>query len=95
MWNQKFILLCLILFGIGVVTAPIQLLFPVYIEDELGESPWFTARGYKRYQYCWGGVFALAGGMLSDRLLGRRRTLIVGMTGALIAGAVFITRNPL
>lgn len=93
MWNHKFILLCLILFGAGVVTAPIELLFPVYVEDALGESAWFTAR-LKAIPILLGGLFALVGGVLSDRF-GRRRTLIVGMTGALVAGAVFITRNPL
>ena len=81
MWNHRFVLLCVILLGVGAVTSPIELLFPVYVEDALGKSVWFAAT-LRAIQIGLGGLFALLGGALSDRF-GRKLTLIIGMTGAL------------
>ena len=93
MWNRQFISLCLILLAAGLVTAPIELLFPVYVEDALGKTVWFAAL-LRAIPIALGGLFALVGGALSDRL-GRKSTLILGMTGALVVGVVFISKQPL
>ena len=93
MWNHRFVLLCVILLGVGAVTSPIELLFPVYVEDALGKSVWFAAT-LRAIQIGLGGLFALLGGALSDRF-GRKLTLIIGMTGALVLGGVFTTQQTL
>ena len=93
MWNRQFITLCLILLAAGLVTAPIELLFPVYVEEALGKTVWFAAL-LRAVPIALGGLFALVGGALSDRL-GRKSTLILGMTGALVVGIVFISEQPL
>ncbi|MCZ6677040.1 MAG: MFS transporter [Candidatus Poribacteria bacterium] len=96
MWNRNFILLCLILLASGLVTAPIELLFPVYVEDVekgLGRTVWDAAL-FRAMPIALGGLFALIGGVLSDRL-GRKPTLIFGMTGALVVGIVFVSKQPL
>ena len=93
MWNRQFITLCLILLAAGLVTAPIELLFPVYVEEALGKTVWFAAL-LRAVPIALGGLFALVGGALSDRL-GRKSTLILGMTGALVVGVVFISEQPL
>ena len=93
MWNRQFISLCLILLAAGLVTAPIELLFPVYVEEALGRTVWFAAL-LRAIPIALGGLFALVGGALSDRL-GRKSTLILGMTGALVVGVVFISERPL
>ncbi len=91
MWNRQFISLCLILLVAGLVTAPIELLFPVYVEDVLGKTVWFAAL-LRSIPITLGGLFALVGGAFSDRL-GRKLTLILGMTGALVVGIVFISKQ--
>ena len=53
MWNHKFILLCLILFGAGVVTAPIELLFPVYVEDAFRRECMVYGEAKRQYPYYW------------------------------------------
>ncbi len=93
MWNRQFIPLCLILLAAGLVTAPIELLFPVYVEDVLGKTVWFAAL-LRAVPIALGGLFALVGGAFSDRL-GRKPTLILGMTGGLIVGVVFLSKQPL
>ena len=93
MWNRQFVFLSLILLGEGIVTSPIQLLFPVYVVHALGESARYAAM-LRALPILLGGVFALVGGVFSDRV-GRKQTLILGMTGALVVGGVFITQQPL
>jgi MFS family permease len=93
MLNRRFVSLCLILFLSALVTAPIHLLFPVYIEDALKQTVFFAAL-LRAVPIGLGGLFALVGGAFSDRL-GRKPTLIIGMTGALITGIVFVSKQPL
>ncbi len=93
MWNRRFVSLCLILIAAGLVTAPTQLLLPVYVEDVLGKTVWFAAK-LRAIPIALGGLFALVGGALSDRF-GRKLTVILGLTGALVVGGVFISKQPL
>ena len=69
------------------------MLFPVYAETVLGESALFAAL-LRALPIGLGGISALIGGTLSDRF-GRKPTVLIGMTGALVVGALFTTEMPL
>jgi MFS family permease len=93
MWSRGFILLCAIVFVFGLVTGPVQMLFPVYAESILGKSALFAAL-LRALPIGLGGISALVGGTLCDRF-GRKPTVLVGMTGAVVVGALFTTEIPL
>ena len=93
MWSRGFVLLCGIVFVVGLVTGPIQMLFPVYAERILKETALFAAL-LRALPIGLGGVSALIGGTLSDRF-GRKPTVLIGMTGAVVVGALFTTQVPL
>ena len=93
MWSRGFILLCAIVFVVGLVTGPVQLLFPVYAETVLEKSALFAAL-LRALPIGLGGISALIGGTLSDRF-GRKPTILIGMTGAVVVGALFTTEIPL
>ena len=69
------------------------MLFPVYAERILKETALFAAL-LRALPIGLGGVFALVGGTLSDRF-GRKPTLLIGMTGAVVIGGLFTTQTPL
>jgi MFS family permease len=77
----------------GMACAPLQSLFPVYAEADL-RLPALDAAWLRVPLVLLGGLFAIAGGALCDRL-GRRRTFLIGLTGSLAAGGVFLTRESL
>jgi MFS family permease len=83
--------LALVSFLGGMAGAPLQSLFPVYAEADLQVLA-FEAAWLRVPLVLLGGLFAIAGGALCDRL-GRRRTFVIGLTGGLSAGAVFLTRD--
>ena len=93
MWSRGFILLCGIVFVVGLVTGPIQMLFPVYAETILKETALFAAL-LRALPIGLGGISALIGGTLSDRF-GRKPTVLIGMTGAVVVGGLFTTQTPL
>ena len=93
MWSRGFILLCAIVFVVGLVTGPIQMLFPVYAETILEETALFAAL-LRALPIGLGGLSALIGGTLSDRF-GRKPAILIGMTGAVVVGALFTTETPL
>ena len=93
MWNRGFIFLCAIVFVVGLVTGPVQMLFPVYAETILEETALFAAL-LRALPIGLGGISALIGGTLSDRF-GRKPTILIGMTGAIVVGALFTTETPL
>jgi len=93
MWSRGFILLCAIVFVVGLVTGPVQMLFPVYAETILEETALFAAL-LRALPIGLGGISALIGGTLCDRF-GRKPTVLIGMTGAVVVGALFTTRTPL
>ena len=93
MWGSGFILLCLIVFVIGLVTGPVLMLFPVYAEEILEQDALFAAL-LRALPIGLGGIAALIGGSLSDRF-GRKLTLLLGMTGAIAVGGLFTTQTPL
>ena len=69
------------------------MLFPVYAETILEESALFAAL-LRALPIGLGGISALIGGTLSDRF-GRKPTILIGMTGAIVIGALFTTETPL
>jgi len=93
MWSRGFVLLCSIVFAVGLVTGPIQMLFPVYAERILKETALFAAL-LRALPIGLGGISALIGGTLSDRF-GRKPALMIGMTGAVVIGGLFTTQTPL
>ena len=93
MWSRGFILLCAIVFVVGLVTGPVQMLFPVYAETILEKTTLFAAL-LRALPIGLGGISALIGGTLSDRF-GRKLTVLIGMTGAIVVGTLFTTQTPL
>ena len=69
------------------------MLFPVYAERVLEETPLFAAL-LRALPIGLGGMSALIGGTLSDRF-GRKPTVLIGMTGAVVVGGLFTTQVPL
>ena len=69
------------------------MLFPVYAETILEETALFAAL-LRALPIGLGGISALIGGTLSDRF-GRKPTVLIGMTGAVVVGALFTTETPL
>lgn len=92
MWTRGFISLCFIVFVIGLITGPVHFFFPVYAEVVLGENPLFAAL-IRALPIGIGGITALIGGTVSDRF-GRKPTLLIGMTGAVVIGCLFTTHIP-
>ncbi len=93
MWTRGFISLCCVVFVIGLITGPMHLFFPVYVENVMGENPLYAAL-IRAIPIALGGLTALIGGTLSDRF-GRKPTLLIGMTGAIVIGGLFKTQTPL
>ena len=93
MWSRGFILLCAIVFVVGLVTGPVQMLFPVYAETILEETALFAAL-LRALPIGLGGITALIGGTLCDRF-GRKPTILIGVTGAIVVGGLFTTETPL
>ena len=93
MWNRGFLSLCIIVFVVGLITGPVHLFFPVYIKEVLGENPLYAAL-LRAIPIGLGGITALIGGKLCDRF-GRKLTLLIGITGAIVIGSLFTTEIPL
>ena len=69
------------------------MLFPVYAETILEETPLFAAL-LRALPIGLGGLSALIGGTLSDRF-GRKPAILIGITGAVVVGTLFTTKTPL
>lgn len=93
MWTRGFIALCLVVFVVGLITGPVHLFLPVYVETVLGENPLYASL-LRALPIVLGGITALIGGTISDRF-GRKPTLLIGMTGAVVIGSLFTTQLPL
>lgn len=93
MWSRGFLSLCIIVFVVGLITGPVHLFFPVYIKEVLGENPLYAAL-LRAIPIGLGGITALIGGKLCDRF-GRKPTLLIGITGAVVIGSLFTTEIPL
>jgi len=91
LWSRAFVTLCLVFFLNAFFVAPFTALFAVYLEADLHRLPWFSG-SLRGLLLALGGVFAVMGGRLCD-LLGRKNTLLIGMSGAVLTGLVFRTGN--
>jgi MFS family permease len=90
--NRPFIALLLALFAGGAAAAPVKALLPAYVESVLGQPPLLTSALLAIQLGC-GGLFALAGGAVSD-LLSRRAAVLIGLTTALFGAALFTAHQP-
>lgn len=76
----------------GVAGAPIRALLPAYVEGQVKAAPSFTSL-LLAIQLGVGGIFALAGGSLSDRL-SRRTIVLLGVPSAIPGALLFATHDP-
>jgi MFS family permease len=90
--NRPLVALLLALFAGGVAAAPVRALLPAYVESDLQQPPLLTATLLSVQLGC-GGLFALAGGAVSD-LVSRRAAVLVGLTTALFGATLFAVREP-
>jgi MFS family permease len=90
--NRPFVALLLALFAGGAAAAPVKALLPAYVESVLGQPPLLTSALLAIQLGC-GGLFALAGGAVSD-LLSRRAAVLIGLTTALFGAALFTVHHP-
>jgi len=79
-------------FLVGMASAPIRSLLPVYVESALHQPPIFTSSVLSA-QLLVAGLFAVVGGAVADSV-GQRRALLLGLAGLPLASAVFLTDRP-
>ena len=84
MGSRQLWILCAILFGLGLISQPIQYLFPKYMEDTLSQRLWIAGL-LRAIPIGLGGISALLAGALCDRF-GRKLTLVLGITGGFLVG---------
>jgi MFS family permease len=89
--EKRVVLLLLLQLSVGIIVSPIAALLPVYLSD-IGYSAVFIA-GVFTLQRLAGMVSSIAGGTLSD-LLGRKKTVVLGLAALLAASVTFLTRSP-
>jgi MFS family permease len=90
--NRPLAALLAALFAGGVAAAPARALLPAYVESVLQQPPVLTST-ILAVQLACGGLFALAGGAVSD-LVSRRAAVLVGMTTALCGASLFAVQAP-
>ncbi|MGH2355698.1 MAG: MFS transporter [Chloroflexota bacterium] len=90
--NRPLVALLAALFAGGVAAAPVKALLPAYVESVLHQPPLLTSVLLAVQLGC-GGLFALAGGAVSD-LVSRRAAVLVGLTSALFGAALFAVQAP-
>lgn len=90
--TPPFVALWIASFVIGTLSAPVMSLLAVYVEAELGRTPLFSA-GLRSLFILLGGLFAVPAGILCDKI-GTKKTYVLGSTGALVSGLIFLTDRP-
>lgn len=93
LFNRRFVALLVVMFLGGAASSAVIPLFPTYIESELHRPAVFGAH-LRFLFFILGGLAAVPAGLLCDHF-GRKGTLVLGMTGAISAGALFLTGDPL
>ncbi len=91
--NRGFIALLIVSFLSSFVSAPLNTLLPVYVEADLSGTPFFSA-GLRAAFLILGGVFAVPAGRLSDAW-GVKPVYVLGTLGPVLAGAIFLSGDPL
>ncbi|NCO33126.1 MAG: hypothetical protein AUJ92_11115 [Armatimonadetes bacterium CG2_30_59_28] len=92
LFNRRFAILWIVLLLSGVSSSAVIPLFPAYVEGELGRSPLFAAN-LRMMFFLLGGLAAIPAGVVCDSL-GRKLTLVLGTTGAVTAGLLFVAHSP-
>lgn len=90
--NPRFASLWITSFLIGTLNAPVSSLLAIYVEADLGRSPLFSA-GLRSLLILLGGLFAVPAGIVCERI-GTKNTYVLGSTGALVSGLMFLTHQP-
>ncbi len=90
--NSRFLPVWLATFLLGLLDAPVNALLPIYVEVELEASP-LLAAGLRSAFLFLGGCFAVPAGYFCDRI-GIKPAYLLGVTGTIAAGAVFILHQP-
>ena len=91
--NPRFIALLVVSFFSSFVSAPLNSLLPVYIEEDLLRSPLFSG-GLRSAFLLLGGIFAVPAGRLADAW-GIKPVYTLGVLGPTLVGVVFLTGDPL
>lgn len=89
--NRVRVLLAL-LFAAGLAQAPGRALLAVYVEAVLHQPPLLTSTLIATHLLC-GGLFALAGGAVSD-VVSRRVAVLVGLTTGIFGSAALVIQAP-
>ena len=90
--NRRFVVLWLVLLLSGIASAAVIPLFPAYVEREVGRSPLFAAN-LRMMFFLLGGIAAIPAGIVTDHL-GRKFTLVLGTSGAVTSGLLFVVHSP-
>src|SRR5262245_40786178 len=91
--NRPFAALLAALFVGGVAAAPARALLPAYVDSVLAQPPLLTST-LLAIQVGAGGLFALAGGAVSD-LVSRRAAVLAGLCTGLFGATIFAVHSPL
>lgn len=86
--NRGLAALFALQFFSGFLVAPLFALFPVFVEGRLGLTADFSGN-LRAFFVVTSGLMALAGGPLMDRM-GRKPAYVLGMTGVLTSGLLFL-----
>ena len=92
-WLGAFAAFIVLLFFADMATAPWRPLLPVYVERELLRKPLFTSN-LVSLQTVFGAIAGLVGGGLANRL-GRKRVMLIGLTGLPLVGLAFMLHSTL
>jgi MFS family permease len=90
--NRPLVALLAALFAGGVAAAPVKALLAAYVESVLHQPPVLTST-ILSVQLAGGGLFALAGGAVSD-LVSRRAAVLIGLTTAILGAVLFAVHAP-
>ena len=91
--DRRLVVLLTVQFLAGVAAAPVLALLPIYVDEQLALGQDFTANA-RAIWLLFMGIFALAGGVLSDAA-GRKLTIIIGLIGSMAGATVFVLDSPL
>jgi YNFM family putative membrane transporter len=76
----------------GIVLTPQRSFFPIYVEEQLGRTA-VVVSAFVTMGQLLGMVASAVGGMLCD-VLGRKRTLVLGLTGFVFGSLMYLVRVP-
>lgn len=88
LFNRRFVSLLTIVLFSSAMMAPLSALLPAYVEKELSLPPRFTG-ALDATPMIIAMVLFLIGGALTD-MFGYKRTLLIGLAGMGVSGAVFL-----